>query len=127
MNSETNNTEILTNLGLTLNHTGSPLRRNNSLLNRPEVKSPVKEHIYFLISIYSLKCFLKLFQESTPVDITNVSNNLKSKKISPSPLKFGFIGLGNIGSGIVKNLLGSGHKVIVWNRSPDKVIYFYHT
>jgi 3-hydroxyisobutyrate dehydrogenase-like beta-hydroxyacid dehydrogenase len=26
-----------------------------------------------------------------------------------------------MGSGIVKNLLNSGHSVIVWNRSPDKV------
>jgi len=43
------------------------------------------------------------------------------KKVDPSSLKFGFIGLGNMGSGIVKNLLNSGHDVIVWNRSPDKV------
>jgi len=50
-----------------------------------------------------------------------VSQTLLKKKVKPSNLKFGFIGLGNMGSGIVKNLLNSGHKVIVWNRSPDKV------
>lgn len=38
--SEDNNTDILTNLGLTNNHT-SPLRRNNTLLDRPEVTTPV--------------------------------------------------------------------------------------
>lgn len=39
----------------------------------------------------------------------------------PSSLKFGFLGLGIMGSGIVKNLLNSGHSVVVWNRTPDKV------
>lgn len=38
--SAVNNTDILTNLGLTNNHT-SPLRRNNTLLDRPEVTTPV--------------------------------------------------------------------------------------
>jgi len=46
------------------------------------------------------------------------------KNISPSQLRFGFIGLGNIGSGIVKNLLNSGHKVTVWNRSTEKVMHY---
>jgi len=35
-----NNTDILTNLGLTNSHT-SPLRKNNTLLDRPEVTTPV--------------------------------------------------------------------------------------
>ncbi|XP_015366934.1 PREDICTED: putative oxidoreductase GLYR1 homolog [Diuraphis noxia] len=95
--SEVNNTDILTNLGLTNNHT-SPLRRNNTLLDRPEVTTP----------------------ETTTVDTSKVSKTLLKKKVKPSSLKFGFIGLGNMGSGIVKNLLNSGHDVIVWNRSPDK-------
>lgn len=43
----------------------------------------------------------------------------------PSELTFGFIGLGKIGSGIVKNLLNSGHTVNIWNRTPEKVIINY--
>jgi len=50
-----------------------------------------------------------------------VSKVLLDKKVTPSPLKFGFLGLGNMGSGIVKNLLNSGHKVIIWNRTSEKV------
>lgn len=55
-----------------------------------------------------------------PLDLENVSQTLKEKNINPSPLKFGFLGLGIMGSGIVKNLLNSGHSVVVWNRTPDK-------
>jgi len=91
------NTDILTNLGLTNNHV-SPFRKNNTLLDRPEVKTP----------------------ESTPLDVAKISTSLLNKNISPSDLKFGFIGLGNIGSGIVKNLLNSGHKVFIWNRTTEK-------
>jgi glutamyl-tRNA reductase len=54
--------------------------------------------------------------------MTKISKTLMNKNICPSKLKFGFIGLGNMGSGIVKNLLNSGHQVIVWNRSEAKVI-----
>ena len=35
--------------------------------------------------------------------------------------KIGFIGLGIIGSGIVKNLLKAGHEVTVWNRTTSKI------
>lgn len=49
-----------------------------------------------------------------------VSETLKSKNINPSPLRFGFLGLGIMGGGIVKNLLNSGHKVAVWNRTLEK-------
>jgi len=42
----------------------------------------------------------------------------------PSKLTFGFIGLGTIGSEIVKNLLKSGHKVHIWNRTTEKVIIY---
>lgn len=34
--------------------------------------------------------------------------------------KFGFLGLGIMGSAMAKNLLKSGFEVTVWNRSPDK-------
>lgn len=63
----------------------------------------------------------KWFQEIPPLDIATISKSLLEKNITPSRLKLGFIGLGNMGSGIVKNLLNSGHSVIVWNRTPDKV------
>jgi 6-phosphogluconate dehydrogenase len=35
-------------------------------------------------------------------------------------MKFGFIGLGNMGLNMVLNLLDHGHEVIAWNRSPEK-------
>jgi 3-hydroxyisobutyrate dehydrogenase-like beta-hydroxyacid dehydrogenase len=35
-------------------------------------------------------------------------------------MEVGFIGLGQMGSAIAANLLGAGHSLTVWNRSPDK-------
>lgn len=35
-------------------------------------------------------------------------------------MKIGFIGLGQMGSGIAANLLSGGHEVVVYNRSPEK-------
>lgn len=32
----------------------------------------------------------------------------------------GYIGLGIMGGGMARNLLAGGHRVVVWNRSPDK-------
>lgn len=58
--------------------------------------------------------------EPPEIDMQNVSETLKSKKINPSPLRFGFLGLGIMGCGIVKNLIDSGHKVVVWNRTSEK-------
>lgn len=54
------------------------------------------------------------------INMQAVSETLKSKNINPSPLRFGFLGLGIMGGGIVKNLLNSGHKVVVWNRTLEK-------
>ena len=31
----------------------------------------------------------------------------------------GFLGLGNMGSAMVSRLVGAGHDVLVWNRSPE--------
>lgn len=56
-----------------------------------------------------------------PLDVETLSQTLKEKNILPSNLKFGFLGLGIMGSGIVKNLINSGHSVIVWNRTQEKV------
>jgi len=33
-------------------------------------------------------------------------------------MKIGFIGLGHMGAGIAANILGAGHELTVWNRSP---------
>lgn len=58
--------------------------------------------------------------DTPEIDVATVSNTLKSKNISPSALSFGFLGLGTMGCGIVKNLINSGHKVVVWNRTSTK-------
>jgi len=36
-------------------------------------------------------------------------------------MKIGFLGTGNMGTGIASNLLKAGHEVAVWNRSQEKV------
>ncbi|MGK6322158.1 NAD(P)-dependent oxidoreductase [Sphingomonas sp. DT-51] len=36
-------------------------------------------------------------------------------------MKIGFIGLGQMGSAMARNLLAAGHEVSVWNRSADKL------
>ncbi|KAL0829541.1 hypothetical protein ABMA28_003057 [Loxostege sticticalis] len=58
--------------------------------------------------------------DTPPLDLENVSETLLEKNIKASQMKFGFLGLGIMGSGIVKNLLNSGHKVVVWNRTAAK-------
>jgi len=58
---------------------------------------------------------------TTAADIATSSQAVKDRAIEPSKLHFGFLGLGIMGSGIVKNLLNSGHKVTVWNRTAQKV------
>ena len=57
---------------------------------------------------------------SPSLDISTSSQILRDKDIQASSLKFGFLGLGIMGSGIVKNLLNSGHSVTVWNRTAEK-------
>ncbi|KAK9500855.1 hypothetical protein O3M35_002037 [Rhynocoris fuscipes] len=58
--------------------------------------------------------------DTPPLDLLSISEGLLDKHITPSTLRFGFLGLGIMGSVIVKNLLNSGHRVIIWNRTPDK-------
>jgi len=55
------------------------------------------------------------------MDLVTSSQTLREKDIQPSKLNFGFLGLGIMGSGMVKNLLNSGHQVTVWNRTTEKV------
>lgn len=61
-------------------------------------------------------------QSSYMPDILPMSptEHLVAKKIMPTPLKIGFIGLGIMGSGLAENLLKSGHEVTVWNRNQAK-------
>jgi phosphoglycerate dehydrogenase-like enzyme len=74
------------------------------------------------IKYYSLENNdLFFLQDTPPLDVERVTQTLKEKNVQPSTLKFGFLGLGIMGSGMVKNLLNSGHKVIVWNRTTEKV------
>jgi 3-hydroxyisobutyrate dehydrogenase-like beta-hydroxyacid dehydrogenase len=35
-------------------------------------------------------------------------------------MDIGFIGLGNMGRGMVQSLLRAGHRVVVWNRTPER-------
>ncbi|KOB76339.1 Nuclear protein NP60-like protein, partial [Operophtera brumata] len=60
-------------------------------------------------------------KDTPPLDLENVSETLLEKNIKASGMTFGFLGLGIMGGGIVKNLLNSGHKVLVWNRTQAKV------
>lgn len=60
------------------------------------------------------------------MDMSNVSELMKSKKIQPSSLRFGFLGLGIMASGIVKNLINFEHRVNLWCETPSKVsTYFF--
>lgn len=59
------------------------------------------------------------------IDFDLESNPVKSKVV-PSQLTFGFLGLGVMGSRIVKRLLQYGHAVIIWNRTSDKCNEFQH-
>ncbi|GAB6031753.1 hypothetical protein CHUAL_010166 [Chamberlinius hualienensis] len=82
----------------TTNHT-TPRKATESIIMRPSfVSRPI----------------------TPPLDVEEVSEILKKKNIKPSCLKFGFLGLGIMGKGIVKNFLNSGHSVTVWNRTPSK-------
>jgi len=72
----------------------------SSLLDRPAVRLP---------------------SPALGMDLVTSSQTLREKDIQPSQLNFGFLGLGIMGSGMVKNLLNSGHQVTVWNRTTEKV------
>ncbi|KYN34855.1 Putative oxidoreductase GLYR1 like protein [Trachymyrmex septentrionalis] len=97
--SSNSNGNRLGSISPTLNHSSSA-RKTGSLLNRPaNIARPV----------------------TPPLDVETMSQTLREKNILPSTLKFGFLGLGIMGSGIVKNLINSGHSVIVWNRTQEKI------
>ncbi|XP_055903077.1 cytokine-like nuclear factor N-PAC [Eupeodes corollae] len=85
-----------------LSHIGSFSRRNMSstvaLLDRPIISRP----------------------EAQAIDMNVRSATLSERDITPSNLTFGFLGLGIMGSTIVKDLICTGHKVVVWNRTMSK-------
>lgn len=61
--------------------------------------------------------------ETQAIDMNSRSNTLADRDIVPSDQTFGFLGLGMMGSTIVKDLIYTKHKVVVWNRTIDKVSY----
>lgn len=63
-------------------------------------------------------------QDTDDFDLFTITETLKSKCITPTSVKIGFIGLGLMGRCMVKNLINSGHEVIVYNRTPAKTIPF---
>ncbi|XP_076237585.1 nucleosome-destabilizing factor [Calliopsis andreniformis] len=101
--SSTSNSNRIGSISPALNHSTPPRKSGSTLLNRPaNIARPV----------------------TPPLDVETLSQTLKEKNILPSTLKFGFLGLGIMGSGIVKNLINSGHSVIVWNRTQEKCADF---
>lgn len=52
--------------------------------------------------------------------LLRASKTAKKPYITPPAKTFGFLGLGTMGGAIVKCLLKSGHKIIVWNRTFSK-------
>ncbi|KAL3233969.1 hypothetical protein MRX96_022727 [Rhipicephalus microplus] len=82
-----------------VSHTTSSSKSSSNLLRQSYITRPV----------------------TPPLDVERISDVLRSKHVSPSSLKFGFLGLGNMGQGMVKNLINSGHHITVWNRTPSKV------
>jgi len=49
-----------------------------------------------------------------PDILPSPSDHVVNKNIMPTPLKIGFLGIGIMGSGMVENLLKSGHEVTIW-------------
>uniref|UniRef100_A0A6M2DQM0 Cytokine-like nuclear factor N-PAC n=1 Tax=Xenopsylla cheopis TaxID=163159 RepID=A0A6M2DQM0_XENCH len=79
------------------NHTGSS-RQMAHLWNKPTVTRPL----------------------TPPIDLKSISPMLAGKSVTPTSKVIGFLGLGIMGRAMVKNLLHTGHKVVVWNRTRAK-------
>ncbi|CAD0203460.1 unnamed protein product [Chrysodeixis includens] len=105
----------------------TPRKKTKSSLSRSYTDIDANEKPSMLNHSFSKKSSLLnrpsniLTPDTPPLDLENVSETLLEKNIKASQMKFGFLGLGIMGSGIVKNLLNSGHKVVVWNRTAAKV------
>ena len=97
----------------------------SNLLDRPSLARPASPSLDMDLVIQQdpLSCIFALLQLFSTYDSSlqvTSSQILREKDIQPSKLSFGFLGLGIMGSGIVKNLLNSGHTVTVWNRTVEK-------
>lgn len=86
------------------NHSVSS-RQISSLWNKPQVNRPL----------------------TPPINLKNISPILAGKNVSPTNKVIGFLGLGIMGRAMVKNLIHSGHKVVVWNRTRAKCNDFLET
>lgn len=62
--------------------------------------------------------------ETDELDLNAISPELQSRNVNASELRFGFLGLGIMGAGMVKNLINTGHKVVVWNRTFSNCMKF---
>lgn len=56
-------------------------------------------------------------EPAVSIDLDTLAPGMESRHIVPSKLRFGFMGLGTMGSGMVKSLINTGHQVFVWNRT----------
>ncbi|KAJ2945097.1 hypothetical protein O0L34_g9153 [Tuta absoluta] len=105
----------------------TPKKKSKVSLSRSYTDSEDRDKPSMLNHSFSKKSSLLhrpsniLRPDTPPLDLENVSETLLEKRIQASQMKFGFLGLGIMGSGVVKNLLNSGHKVVVWNRTQAKV------
>ena len=89
--------------------------------NEEESPIPLKKKSISAVSNFLDRPIFGLERVTSPsLDIMKTSKKLMDKIIEPSKLNFGFLGLGIMGGGIVKNLLNSGHSVTVWNRTAEK-------
>ena len=77
-------------------------------------------------SIYNLANVMLYWQAKVfDFDETTPSSTVSNKKnIKATNSVIGFLGLGVMGVGMVKNLVKHGHKVCVWNKTSSKVSYF---
>ncbi|KAK9870041.1 hypothetical protein WA026_006136 [Henosepilachna vigintioctopunctata] len=60
------------------------------------------------------------FRDSPSLELNNLGDSPRNVSENISCLAFGFIGLGVMGTGIVKNLIAAGHRINLWNRTSDK-------
>ncbi|VEN40888.1 unnamed protein product [Callosobruchus maculatus] len=107
----------------------TPLKRQNSetssvrlsFTKRSRVSSPGGANGISDVATELLNMpFLPDAPENPSLDLCLYGDKSKSEEITPSPKTFGFIGLGNIGAAVVMNLIKSGHRVNIYNRSPSK-------
>ena len=58
------------------------------------------------------------------IDLKTKAVALEAKDIVPLKKKIGFLGVGKMGAGFVKNLIHTGHDVTIWDHRIEKVSNF---